>query len=79
MTRSFGFGLRRAREKIDGELIVHCQVGQRGLTATRIFTQFGRRVRNFDGGNQTWKAGVRADCRAPPPESRPTTSPKPAS
>ncbi|WP_336644818.1 FAD-dependent oxidoreductase [Microbacterium sp. USHLN186] len=40
-----------------GELIVHCQVGQRGHTAARLLRQHGRRVRNLDGGYLTWFAG----------------------
>ncbi len=51
--------LRARHHEVDGELIVHCQVGQRGHTATRMLTQLGRRVRNLDGGYLTWKAGVR--------------------
>ncbi|MDL5487493.1 FAD-dependent oxidoreductase [Microbacterium wangruii] len=42
----------------DGELIVHCQVGQRGHTAARILAQLGRPARNLDGGYLTWKAGA---------------------
>ncbi|MEJ1089097.1 FAD-dependent oxidoreductase [Microbacterium sp. Mu-80] len=57
------------RERIDdlppGELIVHCQVGQRGHTAVRLLRQRGRRARNLDGGYLTWAAGTRmsADAR----------------
>ncbi|MBD7958165.1 FAD-dependent oxidoreductase [Microbacterium sp. Sa4CUA7] len=50
-----------------GELIVHCQVGQRGHTAARILTQRGRRVRNLDGGYLTWKAGAHASERVGAP------------
>lgn len=51
------------RARIDelpaGELIVHCQVGQRGHTAVRILRQLGRRdARNLDGGYLTWRAGT---------------------
>ncbi|MDL5352723.1 FAD-dependent oxidoreductase [Microbacterium sp. zg-YB36] len=46
-----------------GDLIVHCQVGQRGHTAARILTQRGRRVRNLDGGYLTWKAGSTMNLR----------------
>ncbi len=50
--------LRARRDELpDGELIVHCQVGQRGHYATRILAQWGRRVRNLDGGYRTWLAG----------------------
>ena len=51
--------LRDRHHEIEGELIVHCQVGQRGHTSTRMLTQLGRQVRNLDGGYLTWKAGVR--------------------
>ncbi|CAN5457899.1 hypothetical protein BH10ACT6_BH10ACT6_07610 [soil metagenome] len=51
--------LRDRHHEVDGDLIVHCQVGQRGHTATRLLTQRGRRVRNLDGGYLTWKAGSR--------------------
>lgn len=44
----------------DRELIVQCQVGQRGHTAARILQQHGRVVRNLDGGYTTWRAGQRA-------------------
>ena len=51
------------RERIDdlppGELIVHCQVGQRGHTAVRLLRQRGRRARNLGGGYLTWAAGTR--------------------
>lgn len=46
-----------------GDLIVHCQVGQRGHTAARILAQAGRRVRNLDGGFLTWKAGTTMSSR----------------
>ncbi len=46
-----------------GDLIVHCQVGQRGHTAARILAQCGRRVRNLDGGYLTWQAGTHATER----------------
>ena len=42
-----------------GELIVHCQVGQRGHTAVRLLRQHGRAARNLDGGYLTWAAGTR--------------------
>ena len=51
--------LRDRHHEIGGDLITHCQVGQRGHTATRMLTQLGRRARNLDGGYLTWKAGVR--------------------
>ncbi|MCU1636900.1 MAG: CoA-disulfide reductase, partial [Cryobacterium sp.] len=48
----------RALELPKGDLIVHCQVGQRGHTAARLLTQLGRDVRNLDGGYKTWAAGT---------------------
>jgi NADPH-dependent 2,4-dienoyl-CoA reductase/sulfur reductase-like enzyme/rhodanese-related sulfurtransferase len=45
----------------DGKrVIVHCQVGQRGHTATQIFRAHGINVANLDGGWLTWSAGHRA-------------------
>jgi len=52
--------LRERHQEIEGELIVHCQVGQRGHTATRMLAQLGRRVLNLDGGYLTWEAGMRS-------------------
>ncbi|MEA9984227.1 FAD-dependent oxidoreductase [Subtercola sp. RTI3] len=48
----------RHAELPDGPLIVHCQVGQRGHTASRLLTQLGHDVTNLDGGYLTWKAGT---------------------
>jgi rhodanese-related sulfurtransferase len=45
-------------------LIVHCQVGQRGHTASRILSQEGFEVANLDGGYRTWLAGTAARARA---------------
>lgn len=47
----------RLAELPDGELVVHCAVGQRGHTAARLLRQHGRSVRNLDGGYKTWAAG----------------------
>jgi len=41
-------------------VIVHCQVGQRGHTATQILRAHGIDVANLDGGWLTWSAGMRA-------------------
>jgi rhodanese-related sulfurtransferase len=43
-----------------GRLIVHCKVGQRGHTATRLLAQLGREAVNLDGGYSTWSAGMAA-------------------
>jgi NADPH-dependent 2,4-dienoyl-CoA reductase/sulfur reductase-like enzyme/rhodanese-related sulfurtransferase len=48
----------RINELPAGELIVHCQVGQRGHTASRLLTELGRSVKNLDGGWLTWRAGT---------------------
>ena len=50
------------RDRLDevpkGPLVIHCAVGVRGHTATRILRQQGwDDVRNLDGGYTTWAAG----------------------
>ncbi|HMS25364.1 MAG TPA: FAD-dependent oxidoreductase [Acidimicrobiia bacterium] len=37
-------------------IVVFCQVGQRGHSASRLLTQLGYSVSNLDGGYLTWKA-----------------------
>jgi NADPH-dependent 2,4-dienoyl-CoA reductase/sulfur reductase-like enzyme/rhodanese-related sulfurtransferase len=44
----------------DGPLVVYCEVGQRGHTATALMQELGLRVRNLDGGYRTWTAMQRA-------------------
>ena len=39
------------------QVIVHCQVGQRGHTAARLLAQLAVDVRNLDGGYLTWLSG----------------------
>lgn len=51
----------RVAELPDGDLIVHCAVGQRGHTAARSLTQAGRQVVDLDGGLRTWQAGTRRE------------------
>lgn len=47
--------LRERHGELAGkELIVHCQVGQRGHTAARLLSQLGHTVTNLDGGWKTW-------------------------
>ena len=41
----------------DGNLVVYCQVGQRGHVATTLLAGAGRTVANLDGGYRTWLAG----------------------
>ncbi|MGW6725719.1 FAD-dependent oxidoreductase [Nocardia sp. NPDC055029] len=45
----------RAKEIADGPVLVFCQVGQRGNSATRLLTQLGRDAVNLDGGYRTWR------------------------
>ncbi|MCF8529506.1 MAG: FAD-dependent oxidoreductase [Aquiluna sp.] len=46
------------------DVIVSCQVGQRGHTATQLLRSHGIKVRNLDGGYLTWKSGMDARARA---------------
>jgi rhodanese-related sulfurtransferase len=39
------------------DVIVYCQVGQRGHIATQILKAYGASVRNLDGGYLTWAEG----------------------
>jgi rhodanese-related sulfurtransferase len=48
----------------DGRIIAHCQVGQRGHTATRLLRHLGYDAVNLDGGWLTWRDGVRTLDRA---------------
>jgi NADPH-dependent 2,4-dienoyl-CoA reductase/sulfur reductase-like enzyme/rhodanese-related sulfurtransferase len=48
----------RLAEVPDGEVIVHCRVGQRGHTATQLLRQNGKNAHNLDGGYLTWIAGT---------------------
>lgn len=43
----------------DRGIVVHCQVGQRGHTATRLLRQLGYDAVNLDGGYLTWRDGIR--------------------
>jgi NADPH-dependent 2,4-dienoyl-CoA reductase/sulfur reductase-like enzyme/rhodanese-related sulfurtransferase len=43
-----------------GPVVVYCEVGQRGHTATALLHELGFKVRNLDGGYQTWLASMRA-------------------
>ena len=49
--------LRDHLDELEGDLIVHCAVGQRGHIATQILKAAGKSVRNLDGGYATWKSG----------------------
>jgi rhodanese-related sulfurtransferase len=51
--------LRSHLEELQGKkVVVYCQVGQRGHTATRLLKQVGIAAINLDGGYLTWKAGM---------------------
>ena len=47
-----------------GPVVVYCEVGQRGHTATALLHELGFKVRNLDGGYQTWLASMRAQTKA---------------
>ena len=42
------------------DVVVYCQVGQRGHIATQILQANGAKARNLDGGFLTWQAGTKA-------------------
>ena len=48
-----------------GPVVVYCQVGQRGHTATALMQEHGIVARNLDGGYQTWLAWTRAQVKDP--------------
>ena len=56
------------RENLDalghGPVVVYCEVGQRGHTATALMRELGIEARNLDGGFQTWSAWTRAQAKA---------------
>lgn len=53
--------LRSNLDLIDGhQVVVYCEVGQRGHTATALLRDHGVPARNLDGGYQTWCAATRA-------------------
>jgi rhodanese-related sulfurtransferase len=47
-------------------IVVYCEVGQRGHTATALMHELGIQARNLDGGYQTWTAFNRAQAVDPP-------------
>ncbi|WP_433633653.1 FAD-dependent oxidoreductase [Nocardia sp. CA-120079] len=53
----------RAAEIPAGPVLVFCQVGQRGNSATRLLTQLGRDAVNLDGGYRTWRDAVADQIR----------------
>jgi rhodanese-related sulfurtransferase len=50
----------RLSEIQNDDVVVYCQVGQRGHIATQILKANGANVRNLDGGYLTWAAGEAA-------------------
>ena len=52
-------------------IVVYCEVGQRGHTATALLQELGFRVRNLDGGYRTWTAALRARAPKPIPAALP--------
>jgi NADPH-dependent 2,4-dienoyl-CoA reductase/sulfur reductase-like enzyme/rhodanese-related sulfurtransferase len=48
-----------------GPVVVYCQVGQRGHTATALMQELGISARNLDGGYQTWLDWTRAREKVP--------------
>ncbi len=55
----------RLDDLADAPLVVYCEVGQRGHTATALLQSHGRRVRNLDGGFRTWSAAEAARVSDP--------------
>lgn len=54
--------LRDNLDQLEGRnVVVYCQVGQRGHTAARILSQYGVSVVNLNGGYLTWKAGTASE------------------
>jgi rhodanese-related sulfurtransferase len=54
-------GLRDHLDQLGARpVVVYCEVGQRGHTATALLQEVGLKARNLDGGYQTWAAWTRA-------------------
>ena len=50
----------RLSELEDTDIVVNCQVGQRGHVAARMLSELGYRVYNLDGGYRTWRCSPAA-------------------
>jgi len=50
----------RLDDLVGRRVVVFCEVGQRGHTATALLRDRGICARNLDGGYQTWRAATRA-------------------
>ncbi|HMD45044.1 MAG TPA: FAD-dependent oxidoreductase, partial [Acidimicrobiales bacterium] len=79
--------LDQLRERLgaigDVPVLVYCEVGQRGHTATTLLHELGFRARNLDGGYRTWSLARRAGATADPAltgfvKSRSTCRPGPS-
>jgi rhodanese-related sulfurtransferase len=61
---SINLPLESLRDHLDelakAPVVVYCEVGQRGHTATALLHELGIKARNLDGGYQTWSAFVRS-------------------
>ena len=61
---SINLPLDQLRDQLDllgqGPVVVYCEAGQRGHTATALLQEMGVRTRNLDGGYRTWTAWVHA-------------------
>jgi rhodanese-related sulfurtransferase len=59
--------LEELRERLDeistGDVVVMCQVGQRGHTATLLLNELGVCAKNLDGGYETWRHSPSARSR----------------
>jgi rhodanese-related sulfurtransferase len=57
--------LRESVDELRGkDVIVTCQVGQRGHTAVQLLRGHGIKARNLDGGYLTWRTGMDSRQRA---------------
>ena len=59
-------------------VIVYCEVGQRGHTATALMHELGIKARNLDGGYQTWTAFIRSQGQTPAEMTRHTVLNRPS-
>jgi rhodanese-related sulfurtransferase len=50
----------RTSEFAGGEIIVNCQVGQRGHAAAMLLNELGLHAKNLDGGYRTWRCSPAA-------------------
>ena len=75
ITGSVNVPIDSLRDHLDtlgkGPVVVYCEVGQRGHTATALLHELGIKARNLDGGYQTWSAFLRA--QTPPTVASPTS------